>query len=85
MTEKANSDKLTTECRCFAIIPNDNVKALANLLRGLCYKYSGIDVIEVVMKVPLLSGTASTTIRLSKRATKPDGQANPFQEVQPDR
>ncbi len=79
--------KMGTECRAFGIIPNQNLNTLASVLRGLCFKYAGLHQYEVVMKVPLMAGISSSSIKLSRRMNKADAslQSNPFMEKQPDR
>ena len=76
-----------TECRAFGIVPNQNLGTLAAVLRGLCFKYAGLLQYEVVMKVPLMAGITLSSIKLSRRMTKPDPSVrpNPFMEKLPDR
>mmetsp|Transcript_36821 Transcript_36821/g.81895 ORF Transcript_36821/g.81895 Transcript_36821/m.81895 type:complete len:212 (+) Transcript_36821:243-878(+) len=76
-----------TECRSFGVVPNNNVKTLANVLRGLCFKYGRTNVHEIVMKIPLQNGANSTTIKLSRPVPGADAvkQQNPFAEKLPER
>lgn len=77
-----------TECRAVGVVANKNVGPLAASLRGMCSKYGGLDVHEVVMRAPLDSNNGqSTQLRLARRVNKGDQKAtaNPFTEKPPDR
>ena len=75
-----------TECRAFGLVPQERVIQVANLLRGMCYKYGSFEVHEVVLKVPLQGGQSSMSLKLSRRIGAEAGQAGkPLAERPPER
>ncbi len=71
-----------TECRAFGVVSNSNTTALANTLRGLCYKYNTMKIYEAVLRV----AGKNTCVKIQKRLQKRDpAKQSPFSERLPDR
>ncbi len=81
MASTSGSSTASTECRSFGVVTNSNLASLANVLRGLCYKYSTLKAYEAIIRIP----GKNTTIKLTKRMVKASSHQNPFQEKLPDR
>ncbi len=70
-----------TECRAFGLVSNPHITPLANILRGLCTKYSKMHVYEVVLSVP----GKDTRVKMLRRLKRDNPHKNPFQDKPPDR